>query len=110
MQAPADMSVGKKWKSAYQTLRPDGVTENSFWEYQVKGYDTVTVPAGTFRAYYVVGRGEARSPTDITYLEHKSWFDPATLRRVRLERIFRNGGKITENSIFELVSFKPGGS
>ena len=102
------MAIGKKWKSAFQTLRPDGVTENSFWEYKVKGYETVTVPAGTFKAYYVVGRGEARSSTGTTVMEQKSWFDPASLRRLRFERVFRTSGKITENTIFELVSFTPG--
>jgi len=103
---PAEMVVGKKWRSAYQTLRPEGVTETSFWDFRVTGYDTVTVPAGTFKAFLVVGRGEARFPGGITYMESRGWFDPATLQRLRYESIFRNGGKISSYFEVEAVSLR----
>lgn len=106
--APADLAVGKKWKSAYQGVTTQGVVETAYWDYHATGYEVVTVPEGTFKAVLVVGRGESRGPDYVTFLESRSWFDPASLRRVRLERIFRNNGKISDWTIFEEVSFKPG--
>lgn len=106
--APADMAVGKKWRSAFQNLRPDGVLETNYWDNHVVGYDTITVPEGTFKCFLVVSRGQASFPGGLTNMEARSWFDPLTLRRLRAERINRNNGRITENSIVESVSFKRG--
>ncbi len=106
--SPSDLALGKRWKTAFQTKRPDGVLETSFWEYHAKAYETITVPQGTFKAIYVVGSGQARWPNGITHLEAKSWFDPVSLRRLRHESIFRNSGKITHFQIIDSVSFKQG--
>jgi hypothetical protein len=108
LRVPADMAVGKKWRSAFQNLRPDGVLETNFWEYRVEGYDTVTVPMGTFKAYLVIGRGEARGQTSMTFLESRSWIDPVTMRGLRQESIYRTNGQITTYTITEAVSFKAG--
>ncbi len=105
--APADMAVGKRWRSAFTNLRPGGLVETNFWGYRVTGYDTITVPAGTFKSYLLVGRGEATSPGGFTTLESRSWVDPATLQFLRHEIIFRNRkGSIVTYEAFELVSFK----
>lgn len=106
--APADLALGKRWKTAFQTKKPDGVLETSFWEYHAKAYETITVPQGIFKALYVVGSGQARWPNGVTYLEAKSWFDPVSLRRLRHESTFRNYGKIVHFQIIDLVSFKQG--
>jgi len=108
LEVPADMAVGKKWRSAFQNLRPDGVLDTNFWEFRVQGYETVSVPAGTFKAYLVIGVGEARGQAGMTFMESRTWVDPATLRRVRGESIHRSNGKITTYGAMELVSFKPG--
>ena len=107
---PADIAVGKKFKSAFTNLRPDGVTETNFWEYHVTGYETVTVPEGTFKALHIVGKGEAVSDGNLTHLTSREWIDPATLRAIKAERLFRVGGKIVEFSSTESVSFKRGNS
>ena len=108
LEAPADMAIGKKWRSAFQNLRPDGVLDTNFLEYRVQGYDTVTVPAGTFKAYLVLGVGEARGDAGMTFMESRTWFDPATLRTLRMEWIHRSKGKISAYGATEAVSFKPG--
>ena len=110
LYAPADMAIGKKWKTAFQIWRSDDVVETAFWEFYVSGYDMVTVPMGTFKSYLVVGRGESRYPGGTTILESRFWFDPASLRYVRNEFIFRKGttGQIINYYGMELVSFKRG--
>ena len=105
--APADMAVGKQWRSAFTNLRPDGVLETVFMDYRVTGYDTITVPAGTFKAFLVVGRGAATFPGGFTTLESRSWVDPATLLGLRREIIFRDRkGTIDTYQSSELVSSK----
>ncbi len=108
LEAPADMAVGKKWRNAFQNSRPDGVLDTNFWEYRVQGYDTVTVPAGTFKAYLVIGVGEARGQAGMTFMESRTWFNPANLRILRKEWIHRSSGKITSYGATEAVSYKPG--
>jgi len=108
LEAPADMAVGKKWRNAFQNSRPDGVLDTNFWEYRVQGYDTVTVPAGTFKAYLVIGVGEARGQAGMTFMESRTWFNPANLRILRKEWIHRSNGKISTYGATEAVSFKPG--
>ena len=104
--APADMSLGKKWKNAYQNLLPNGVVTTAFNEFTVTGYDTVTVPEGTFKCYLAVKRGETRGPAGITFSESRNWYDPVTLRRLREERLSRLNGRITDYTVLESVSFK----
>ncbi len=105
--APTDMAIGKQWRSAFTNLRPDGVLATTFWEYRATGYDTITVPAGTFKAFVIVGRGAATFPGGYTTLESRSWFDPATLQRLRHDNIDRDRyGTIGRYQSLELVSFK----
>ena len=106
LRTPADMAVGKRWRTAYQNTHPNGVVENNFYDCRVVGYDNVTVPEGTFKAFYVVCTGEARGPTYLSVNEVRTWFDPASLRVISSEWAFRSKGALTTHARIESVSFK----
>ena len=106
LRTPADMQLGKRWKTAYQNTHPNGVVENSFYNCSVVGYDDVSVPEGKFKAFFVVCHGEARSSTYLSQNEVRTWFDPATLRVVSSEWKFSSKGVVKTHARIESVSFK----
>jgi uncharacterized caspase-like protein len=101
--SPADLTLNKQWKTAYQTTRPDGVKETSFWQFKVVALEDVAVPAGTIRAYRVEGTGEASFPRGFTVLTGTHWIDPTTMLVVRADRLFRSSGRITDHFSAVLV-------
>ncbi len=106
LRTPADMQLGKRWKTAYQNTQPNGVVENNFYNCSVVGYEDVTVPEGKFKAFLVLCHGEARSSTYLSQNEVRTWFDPATLRVVRSEWKFTSKGVVKTHIRIESVSFK----
>jgi uncharacterized caspase-like protein len=92
LMIPSDLFAGKRWKTAYQTRQPNGNRERSYWNFKITALEDVQVPAGVFRAYKVEGTGYATS-LDRNYVSQLSgthWIDPASMRVVRVERVFRN--------------------
>ena len=105
--APADIAMGKQWRSAFTNTPKGGVVWTNFWAQRVVALEDVVVPAGTFKAYRVERHGEARPPTGaITFMTGTDWIDPQTMLVVRSDRLFRQGGKITENFSLRLVAFE----
>lgn len=113
--APADIAVGKRWRSAFTNTGPDGKASNNFWEARVVALEDVTVPAGTFKAYRVERHGEARPANGaaMTFLSATDWIDPRTMLLVRTDIKFRQPGRgsgtVTEYLSDQLVSIeRPG--
>ena len=102
------MAVGKKWRTAYQNTHPNGAVENSFYQCQVAGYDTVTVPEGTFKAFQVLCKGESRGKNYVSANVTRTWFEPSSLRVLSSEWEFTSRGKTTTHTRIESVSFKRG--
>jgi uncharacterized caspase-like protein len=90
LAVPADLAKGRRWRTAFTNTRPDGVVENSFWDFQVIGLEDVTVPAGTFRSFKMEGAGESRlADGSGAYLRQLRWIDPTTMLSVRQDREVR---------------------
>jgi uncharacterized caspase-like protein len=105
--APAELALGKRWRTAFTNTQPDGDIGTNFWESKVVAIEEVTVPAGKFVAFKVERRGEARfSNGKITFMTGTAWIDPQTMLVVRHDLLFRSGGKIGENSSTQLVGIQ----
>ena len=83
---PNDIAVGKRWRSAFTNTQPNGVVGTNYWDFRVEALEQITVPAGTFRAFKVVGSGETRTPRGQTLLAQTYWVDPATMQQIRGKR------------------------
>ena len=57
--SPADLQVGKRWRSAFTNTRPGGPTARSFYEHRCTALEDIEVPAGRFKAFRVEAHGEA---------------------------------------------------
>ena len=105
--APADLAIGKRWRSAFTNSTGDGSTTTNFYDFRVVAFEEVTVPAGTFKAFKVERSGLARpSQGRLTFLSGTAWIDPTTMFVVRNDVLFRVNGRITERSSDQLVSMK----
>ncbi|CAD5373269.1 CASPASE_P20 domain-containing protein [Rubrivivax sp. A210] len=107
--APADMQVGKRWRTAFTNKQPGRPPGRSYYECRVTALEAVTVPAGRFRAFRVECSGEAIGPRGGgRRLQIKTWFDPATMTLVRHEvrQTSLDGATVLEDTIDQLVSRK----
>ena len=112
LMAPADIAIGKRWRSAFTNTGRDGTASNNFWEARVVALEDVVVPAGTFKAYRVERQGEARPANGdaMTFLTATDWIDPRTMLVVRTDIKFRQHGRgtgtVTQYLSEQLVSFE----
>lgn len=104
---PVDLSIGKRWRSAFTNSQANGGRQTNVYELRVAALEKVTVPAGTFNAFRVERRGHGTSQDGKwrTY-SGTSWIDPATMFTIRSDVEFRNNGMVTEQSSSRLVSMK----
>lgn len=107
LMVPADIRIGKSWRSAFSNTRPDGVKEDSYWDNKVVGVEEVAALGGKTMAFKIERRGLAQVPAsgERTSLEGAAWVDPETMQLIRIDSMFRTReGKIAEYSSAVAVS------
>ncbi len=103
MVAPADLAIGKRWRAAFTNTKPDGQVLLNYWEYHVAALEEIQVPAGSFKAFRIEGRGGSREGKRFS-MQKTLWIDPATMLQVRIDLVFRRGdGTVYENTSDVLV-------
>ena len=103
----AEYNVGKKWTTQYSGTRPNGKPDEWTIDFKVVGKESITVPAGTFEAFRVEGRGYVRN-LGATY-KTTYWIAPDQVRRVIAEEteVYKSaGGKYIRTDREELVAFQ----
>jgi hypothetical protein len=91
LRVPADLELGKRWKTAFEATNADGSKDSGYWNYKVAALEDVTVPAGTFRAYRIEGSGfNNRGGGGVLQMTSTLWIDPATMKIVRDDELRRN--------------------
>jgi uncharacterized caspase-like protein len=104
--SPAEISTGKRWRTAFTNTNASGVS-NNFYDAHVVALEDVTVPAGTFKAFKIENTGLAVGPGGRTYLSVTRWVDPATMVSVRTDTEFKQANnQRSEYSSTRLVSMK----
>ncbi len=81
--APADLQIGKRWRSAFTNTIPGGKAARNFYDHRVAALEEVVVPAGRYRAFRIESNGESISPNSAQRLHNMHWVDPATMTLVR---------------------------
>lgn len=84
---PAELQVGRKWTATYHAKRGGQSLPRSSIDYRIFARERVTVPAGTFHAFRIEGRGWAEG----NYLEETQWVLPWVNFPIRLDRMMRAG-------------------
>ena len=104
-QNPAELQVGKKWKAVFiQSMNGSGANRISI-DFHIARKELVTVPAGTFDAFRIEGRGW--SSTRGTQIESRQWLVPRLNFPIKREVVSRTrDGRFIETERHELVSLK----
>ncbi len=90
--SPADLQVGKRWRSAFTNTRQGGPAARSFYEHRCTALEDLEVPAGRFKAFRVEAQGEAVLQDHQRLLETVHWVDPATMTVLRQD--IKQTGKV----------------
>ena len=103
--APADMQVGKRWRSSFRNVRPDGDSSSNYHDYRVVALEELDIPAGRFNAYKVVGTGHAVGSKATLVLNYWRWFDPGTMHALVSEwRFVTTRGQTSEHVVDKMVA------
>jgi uncharacterized caspase-like protein len=81
--SPADLQVGKRWRSAFTNTRPGGPAARTFYEHRCVALEDLQVPAGRFKAFRVEAQGESVVQDHVRLLETVHWVDPVTMTMLR---------------------------
>lgn len=101
----ADYSVGRKWTTVFRATRPDDSEDEWTLDMKVVTRESVTVPAGTFNAFKVEGRGFMRDKG--ARVEVNYWIAPEKVRSfLAYEYLTRKGSRFRHSERHELVDFR----
>jgi hypothetical protein len=106
LAVPAELSIGKRWRSAYTNTAPGGEKSTAFYEFKVVAFEEVVVPAGRFMAYKIERSGDLRGQGWYAVQTGTTWVDPVTMHPVRTDSLARRDGRITVFDSLVLVSAK----
>ena len=99
LTAPADLALGKKWRSAFQQTTSSGLSGFTYLDYAVVALEDVQLMGRGVKVFRVSGRGFFNiNGGGSLQLEQSLWIDPSTMRVVRTDRLYRGNGRIFENS------------
>jgi uncharacterized caspase-like protein len=94
---PQEYRVGKQWSTQFRITRPDGTSGLNEMQLRIATRERVTVPAGTFDAFRIEGRGvfeEEKGTVEVSTIT--KWVAPEQVRReIAMEEIrerTRGGG------------------
>ena len=96
MTAPADVQLGKRWRSSFRNQTDQGTLSTNHYDYLVAALEVIEVPAGRFRVFRIEGKGESISPNSMQRLSTTTWIDPETMLSVRndIRQSSRNGAEV----------------
>jgi hypothetical protein len=105
------LSVGKTWKAAvvFESTDQPGKEVRAVLEARVVGFESVTVPAGTFQAMKIVMSGNYRARNLehdwVGRIEDTLWYSPQARNAVRYEYKDTVGVSTYNHEIHELVRY-----
>ena len=105
---PLEYAIGRRWSSRFYVTNTQGQRGVVELEFRMVKRELVTVPAGTFNAFLVEGRGWSTGASPVpVQLTHNLWYAPDKIRRpIVNETLRRMGPKMIEAVREELVAFK----
>ncbi|MSQ50909.1 MAG: DUF3108 domain-containing protein [Betaproteobacteria bacterium] len=109
--SPLEFAVGRRWVTRFKLFVPvSGLTGDTAMEFRIVGREKITVPAGTFDAFLVIGHGftvGVRPDGRPVESSTKRWFAPEQSRLpIAIEDDRKAGSFIIAQERHELVSFK----
>jgi hypothetical protein len=101
----AEYSIGRRWTTIFRATRSDDIEDEWTLDMKVVARENITVPAGTFDAFEVEGRGFMRDRG--ARVEVNYWIAPDKVRPVLVhEYLTRRGTRYGKTERMELAFYK----
>lgn len=111
--APADIAPGKRWRTAFDNVTPEGAVSTNYWDFRVVALENIQLPAGMFQVFKVQGEGQAdfvnrrSGQRELIFLSMTFWIDPTTMINVSSEILFKDRwGTASTSRVDRLISYK----
>ncbi len=102
---PAELFIGKKWRTQFRQTRPNGTVYTFYYDMKVVARERITVPAGNFDAYVLEGQGFNVNLG--ASLQRRIWVAPGINADIAHETLVRlRNGAVDQNDRQELVYYK----
>ncbi len=106
-RTPGEFIVGKRWTTRFVTTLPGGGESQTEISFRITGTERITVAAGTFDTFVVVGHGWGSGVGPALQIGSKAWFSPGKVRRpIASENLRKNDRRILQAQRLELVSYQ----
>ena len=108
MTAPADVQLGKRWRTAFRNRHEGTGTTDNYYDSQVAALEDIEVPAGRFRVFRIESRGDAVGVKSVWRLSRSDWLDPVTMKGVqhKYRSTSADGSKVFDDYTEVLVSLR----
>lgn len=103
---PADIALGKRWRSAYTNTTSDGTVTTNFYDFHVVALEDLATPMGTIKAYRVERTGTATGAGFFQIRTGTVWIDPTTMTPLRNDFMARENGKISVYFSIQVVKYR----
>lgn len=101
---PAELIVGKRWRSEFEQARVSGLKYRFAYQLRVAGRERITVPAGTFDTYRIEATGWNVGLQ--AYLKRTIWVAPGMAPDIAHETFVRlRNGQIEQDDRQELLAY-----
>jgi hypothetical protein len=105
----AEYSIGRKWTTIFRSTHKDGEEDEWTLDMKVVARENIVIPAGTFDAFKVEGRGYMRDRG--ARVEVNYWIAPDKVRPFLVyEYITRRGSRFHKTERMELAGYRQGRS
>lgn len=101
--APADIAVGKSWRSAYVQHPSRGPDFKVIFDNKVVGFEEIDAMGGKVKAYKVMRVGLNRNVVTLSTM----WINPVTMHVVREELLERDRGVLQRQYTLVMTAFQP---
>jgi uncharacterized caspase-like protein len=106
-RTPGEFVVGKRWSTRFVTTVPERGESQTEISFRITGTERITVAAGTFDTFVVVGHGWSSGAGPMLQVGSKAWFAPGKVRRpVAIESLRKNRQRTLQAERLELVSYQ----
>lgn len=106
MMVPADISLGKQWRTAFMN-RIAGYNARVSLDFKTVALEDLEIPGARIKTYKVDIDGFANLGGMSGHFTGTLWIEPTTMRLVRYDRMLRGGNRIVDSSSQVVVDYFP---
>ena len=103
---PADIALGKQWRSSFQN-RISQFEARTYIDFKVVGLQDLDIAGTVLKVYKVDMSGFATINGFTASFKGTAWIEPQSMRLVRYDREVRYSGSLIDSTRIEVTNYRP---